>query len=56
MKGFPIDLESVDWLYAAELCALVFLSTLIGILALMFAAVLIFWSYYADDSSRPTSA
>ena len=50
MKGFPIDLASVDWLYIAELCALVLFSTLIGTLALMFAAVLIFWSYYSGNS------
>ena len=54
MKGFPIDLASVDWLYVAELWALVLFSTLIGTLALMFAAVLIFWFYYSVI--RPTSA
>ena len=51
MKGFPIDLASVDWLYVAELYALVLFSTLIGTLALMFAAVLIFWFYYSGDST-----
>ena len=48
MKGFPIDLASVDWLYVAELIRqIVLFSTLIGTLALMFAAVLIFWFYYS---------
>ena len=49
MSELPTDLASVDWLYVAELYALVFLSTLIGTLALMFAAVLFFWTYYPDD-------
>ena len=53
MSELPIDLASVDWLYVAELYALVFLSTLIGTLALMFAAVLFFWTYYPDNSAAP---
>jgi hypothetical protein len=53
MSELPIDLASVDWLSVAQLYAFVFLSTLIGTLALMFAAVLFFWSYYPDDSAAP---
>jgi hypothetical protein len=53
MSELPIDVASVDWLYVAQLWALVFLSTLIGTLALMFAAVLFFWTYYSDDSAAP---
>jgi hypothetical protein len=43
----------VDWLYVAQAYALVFFSTLIGALALMFAAALVFWIYFPDDSSTP---
>ena len=53
MSELPIDLASVDWLSVAQLYAFVFLSTLIGTLALMFAAVLFFWSYYPNDSAAP---
>jgi hypothetical protein len=53
MSKLPIDLASVDWLYVAQLWALVFLSTLVGTLALMFAAVVFFWTYYPDDSAAP---
>jgi hypothetical protein len=53
MSKLPIDLASVDWLYVAEIWALVFLSTLVGTLAIMFAAVVFFWTYYPDDSATP---
>ena len=56
MSELPIDLASVDWLYVAELWALIFLSTSIGTLALMFAAVWFFWTYYPEEfgSAQPT--
>ena len=53
MSELPIDLASVDWLYVAELWALIFLSTSIGTLALMFAAVWFLWTYYPEDSAAP---
>jgi hypothetical protein len=53
MSSFPIDLASVDWLYVGQVYALAFFSTLIATLALMFAAALVFWTYYPDDSSTP---
>jgi hypothetical protein len=45
----PIDLAGVDWLYIAEMYALIFFSILVVTLALMFGATLLFWARYPDN-------
>lgn len=49
MLAFPIDLADVDWLYVAELFAIIFFSVLTGTLALKFAAALVFWAGYPKE-------
>ena len=70
----PIDLSTVNWLYVAILSGFVFIAALLGglisfrnklaaaiITAVLFAAALVFWTYYPRDnlppaiSSLPTS-
>jgi hypothetical protein len=56
MSVFSIDLTGVDWLYVAQLYAVIFFSNLTVTLALMFAATLVFWVRYPNDLRFWTSA
>ncbi len=64
----PIDLATVDWLYVGVLAVLAFLASLVGnllsfnhrglaavLVAVLFAALFVGWTYYPHGLPLPTS-